>query len=376
MCGIFGFSDLTPVTRAIAPFLAYEMEDRGTDSWGATDGYEVIRHLDAIGGQFYVPDHWTRGIFHTRAASVGEVTVENSHPFTMPNEDNTRHLLGIHNGCVSNYRELNTKYSRSFPVDSMHIFANLVEGRPTDEIGGWGACAYYDTDALDRLYLFRFNCTNLCVARLETGEFVFASTDDAVKKAVRFGGGKIAAVFHTEAETQYWISRNADGQNTMYKGGALPFGFRSSGAGRSWKPGASDYTSGYHGGSYGASGSWSGSTSVGNNGSGSGGKLIVYQSGVRDGDTTRFSPNRIDNVGGKAPNKCLRCHEFVDPDKQGLCTACLGDEILKMSYANSADYKILLPATGQGPAEWVDLDACEREVNWTEHLTLLMEGVA
>ena len=138
MCGIAGFSHTTDVTRRMAPHLLWDIESRGKDSWGATDGLDTVRVLGPVTNTYVdnrdIIEGWERTIFHTRGASTGEVTVENQHPFYfVEGEENTpgwkRSIMGIHNGIVNNHSELNRKYSRNFSVDSMHIFKHLVERR-------------------------------------------------------------------------------------------------------------------------------------------------------------------------------------------------------------------------------------------------------
>jgi asparagine synthetase B (glutamine-hydrolysing) len=212
MCGIFGTSNLTPTTRAMMPFLAWAMEDRGKDSWGATDGREVVKKLGAITDSWELPE-WERGIFHTRARSVGAATVENAHPFEFESEAVGR-VIGIHNGSIGNHDELNRKLGRNFAVDSMHIFAHIAEGRGTEELEGWGACAWYQ-DGLLRLW--RFHMDALHVARLETEELVFASTGAAIHKAARMVGAKVLHEYKLDEMMRYTV-RMHNGLWTLFKG--------------------------------------------------------------------------------------------------------------------------------------------------------------
>ena len=86
MCGIFGYSRRTAVTEAMAPYLAWEMEERGSQSWGMTNGTKIIKHASSIIDSWEWPtiEEWGDGplIVHTRQASRGAITEENAHPFS------------------------------------------------------------------------------------------------------------------------------------------------------------------------------------------------------------------------------------------------------------------------------------------------------
>lgn len=242
MCGIAGFGTMTDVTRAMVPHLLWEIDNRGRDSWAASNGSETVKELGSILDTF--PLHsdevlaWDRAIFHTRGASTGDVTLENQHPFVFAKgegENWERTVVGIHNGIVANHKELCEKYDRKFEVDSMHIYAHLAAGLPTSEIHGWGNLAWYEYSPkypTGVLYLLRFNNDMLHIGFLESGEAVFCSTLDPIIRAARFAGSKVRMMVKTEGDHLYRIEslRNEAGVWTrdaiMDTKTKLPFGYR------------------------------------------------------------------------------------------------------------------------------------------------------
>lgn len=234
MCGIFGFSERTQFTTGMAPFLAWEMEDRGRHSWGCTNGMDLIRRIGPITSSWELPEWDGAMIFHTRAASCGAVTIENAHPFKFlkkGGDENvyTDWIYGVHNGCISNHDELNKRHSRKFEVDSMHIFANLAEEKNMEEINGWGAIAWLVDDKLN---LLKFNGGSLEVALLESGEIVFASTRDPIERSIKMVGAKLKHFYNINTETHYFC-RQAFNENErrwtaseLFEGDKMRFGFR------------------------------------------------------------------------------------------------------------------------------------------------------
>jgi glucosamine 6-phosphate synthetase-like amidotransferase/phosphosugar isomerase protein len=86
MCGIAGVSNLNSQTSIALGYLAYSMENRGGDSWGITNGTHTVRAVGPISSKFEIPEQFQFGnivSLHTRAASVGEVSEINQHPFYM-----------------------------------------------------------------------------------------------------------------------------------------------------------------------------------------------------------------------------------------------------------------------------------------------------
>lgn len=105
MCGIFGY-----VGESNAADLTLEglktLEYRGYDSWGVAvideHGFRVEKKVGKIGKATLSLPHSKVGIGHTRWATHGGVTAENSHPHLACNDS----LALVHNGIVENYHKL------------------------------------------------------------------------------------------------------------------------------------------------------------------------------------------------------------------------------------------------------------------------------
>ena len=229
---------MTDVTRRMLPHLLWEIESRGRDSWGATNGFEVIKNVGPVINTFN--NHreeifsWDRAIFHTRGASTGPVNTDNQHPFTFSNAPEgspewKRTVVGIHNGVIANHEELNKKYSREFTCDSMHIYKHLAEGREMREICGWGNLAWYDflPEHLEgNLRLLRFNADNLELARLTTGELVFCSTQAPIVRAALIAGSSVQTFYNIQPETIYTIEMEGEKATVYSSKKKLVFGTR------------------------------------------------------------------------------------------------------------------------------------------------------
>lgn len=159
MCGIFGYSfqpgALSPSRRAVlATALARYNDQRGGMSYGVVGIKHGEPYIARGIGDLFDNAHFLcdfNVLFaHTRWASVGEVNVENAHPFEIGN------ILGAHNGGIANWEELNQKYNRKFEVDSQHIFAHLNEGRDLEELTGYGAIEWIHTDDPRAIHLCKF----------------------------------------------------------------------------------------------------------------------------------------------------------------------------------------------------------------------------
>ncbi len=171
MCGLFGWSgSISEKQRLIlAAVLSTENVRRGSDSWGFAGAKSNHWHVSKGLGNLALSTsgrqlaRYRTMIGHTRQASTGAITIENSHPFKVDN------LIGAHNGIVQNHDTLNLKYHRKCAVDSQHIFEHLADNIALDDIKGWGAITYTYEDQPHKVYLGRFNMGDLSVYGVESG---------------------------------------------------------------------------------------------------------------------------------------------------------------------------------------------------------------
>jgi glucosamine--fructose-6-phosphate aminotransferase (isomerizing) len=106
MCGIFGYVGRRQDAAELVLRGLKQLEYRGYDSWGVAVGHGGRVAVDKRIGKIAeaaprLPDSGI-GLGHTRWATHGGVTEPNAHPHL----DCTGRLALIHNGIVTNYREL------------------------------------------------------------------------------------------------------------------------------------------------------------------------------------------------------------------------------------------------------------------------------
>jgi glucosamine--fructose-6-phosphate aminotransferase (isomerizing) len=131
MCGIFGYVGSDEDAAGVVLRGLKKLEYRGYDSWGIAVGsggtVTLEKRIGKIGdAQPDLPGS-TIGLGHTRWATHGGVTGPNAHPHL----DCTGRLALVHNGIVSNYRELRDALvgaGHQFRSDTdTEVVAHLVE---------------------------------------------------------------------------------------------------------------------------------------------------------------------------------------------------------------------------------------------------------
>lgn len=119
-CGIFGMATNSPkkINSGNIKILGMANESRGKDSCGITIDGEIYYGLDKekkfsdfMKGRRFEATKFPIVFGHTRAASVGIVNSHNAHPFGYgDNADGDYKEIYVHNGTLSNHKELAKKY--------------------------------------------------------------------------------------------------------------------------------------------------------------------------------------------------------------------------------------------------------------------------
>lgn len=131
MCGIFGYvGKKQDVPNMILDGLKL-LEYRGYDSWGIAvkEGNEIVveKHVGKIGDAKVDLPESVLGIGHTRWATHGGVTQENSHPHL----DCKKNIAVVHNGIIENYQELKEellkKGHKFLSETDTEVFPHLIE---------------------------------------------------------------------------------------------------------------------------------------------------------------------------------------------------------------------------------------------------------
>lgn len=174
MCGIFGFT-FKKGTKLISNqqvgmltyLLAILNDKRGGDSWGFV-GIDNNQNLTIDRGLGDVSDvpwkllGYKKLMAHTRYATKGSATIANAHPFEIGR------IIGAHNGMIYNHESIAKSLNRECPVDSMHLFHHINEGKDFDDLNGYGTIEWIEDKDPSTIYLCQLHNGDLSVYGLGT----------------------------------------------------------------------------------------------------------------------------------------------------------------------------------------------------------------
>ena len=142
MCGIYGIAKSpTPYTKRqhkvvkkVLREIAIDSQTRGSHSSGiAKVGTSTRIYKSLLPSEKFVDTKEYNDavkslldasyilLGHTRFATEGAIVKSNAHPFRVGN------VVGAHNGCVYNIKEMQSKLDKQCPVDSQLIFKSIID---------------------------------------------------------------------------------------------------------------------------------------------------------------------------------------------------------------------------------------------------------
>lgn len=194
MCGLAGYSGKAKVDAQSMRLLLWDNEIRGRQSTGIY-GNKLYKALTPA-SSFIAKENFNRHLIanevisHTRMASVGGVTIENTHPFVVTNSKSKKSLVGAHNGTLipDSFDDIKKKvldsgmFQEPPKTDSLALYQYLAINdfkleSLNDVYGHIALCFVHDKT----LHLYRRESRPLYISCLKN-KMYFSSREEGLKK--------------------------------------------------------------------------------------------------------------------------------------------------------------------------------------------------
>ncbi|MBQ9791502.1 MAG: glutamine--fructose-6-phosphate transaminase (isomerizing) [Clostridia bacterium] len=189
MCGIFGTITNDDIENTLIDGLRH-IEYRGYDSCGMSViesntlmTHKAIGEIDNL--KSIIKDHHskTAGIAHTRWATNGIVSLENTHPFISQNKK----IALVHNGIIENVDELKStlKHTKFLSSTDSEVMAHLLEDQNLlnldfidtfKNIKGSYAVCFINSDIPNTIFVAKKHCP-LYVAKNKDNNSMYVASD-------------------------------------------------------------------------------------------------------------------------------------------------------------------------------------------------------
>ena len=183
MCGLIGYSGNGFDPLKIKILFLYN-ENRGKDSCGVytSKNLHIEKQIGKVSEEMLSKIKLSSSnvlIGHTRNKTIGNITIENTHPFLIKKE---KYIIGAHNGTIENFSDLKRKYEdfniKHLEIDSKLIFEYLSQNSDYNilgEITGGIAVLFSDLQDKKILYCYRNNDRPLFRGYIKNDGLYFSS---------------------------------------------------------------------------------------------------------------------------------------------------------------------------------------------------------
>lgn len=217
MCGISGFNSIPFNNRLLLTIgLSSGIDDRGGDAAGFVSvSKEGFRYARRRGEWRNANARFVKAaamgdlcMMHARYATCGNDSVQDAHPFAIKRNGKVK-LWGAHNGMIYDAWESANQNNRFISVDSQEVFELLADNDISgiQNLSGYGVISWINSANPHSVNIARLSeNSDLCVASLEEGGIVWASTWKILSKALDIAELHAKSVYELEIGNVYEIT--------------------------------------------------------------------------------------------------------------------------------------------------------------------------